>query len=85
MPTNPMAAHAAPRCAAKSKRTHCRCKAPAMRGKRVCRAHGALAGTPRGSAHGQYKHDQLACEALAARRVVRELIREAREAMDNPI
>ena len=41
MAINPMqSAHAAPRCAAKSKRSGMQCKAPAIKGKRVCRMHG---------------------------------------------
>ena len=41
MAINPMdKAHAAPRCAAKSKRSGLQCQAPAMRGKRVCHIHG---------------------------------------------
>lgn len=44
---NPMQrAHAAQRCAARSKRTGFLCKNPAVRGWRVCRAHGAGAGMP---------------------------------------
>ena len=34
----------AARCCAKSKRSGFQCKAPAVRGKRVCRMHGAKAG-----------------------------------------
>jgi tripartite-type tricarboxylate transporter receptor subunit TctC len=36
----------APRCSATSKRTRERCKAPAVRGWRVCRFHGARGGDP---------------------------------------
>ena len=35
------------RCSARSKRTKLRCGAPAMRGKRVCRAHGAKSTGPK--------------------------------------
>ena len=42
MSINPMhRCNAAPRCTAKSKRTGKRCCAPAVRGYRVCRMHGA--------------------------------------------
>ena len=39
-------AHAALRCHARSKRTGLPCKAPAVRGFRVCRMHGARGGAP---------------------------------------
>jgi hypothetical protein len=35
------------KCQAKSKRTHVQCRAPAMRGKRVCRFHGGKSTGPR--------------------------------------
>ena len=35
------------RCSARSKRTKLRCGAPAMKGKRVCRAHGAKSTGPK--------------------------------------
>ena len=42
---NPMhKAHASPRCHAKTKRTGQACKAPAVKGWRVCRMHGAGGG-----------------------------------------
>jgi hypothetical protein len=79
---NPMhKAHAAPRCTAKSKRSGERCKAPAVRGRHVCRMHGAFAGAPRGEAHGMYRHGRFTCEAVEARRAVAALIAVARQAM----
>jgi hypothetical protein len=49
MSDNPMQkVHAAPRCRARSKRTGQRCKAPAVRGFRVCRMHGARRRCSRG-------------------------------------
>ena len=42
--------HDAPRCKANSKRTGKRCRAPAVRGCRVCRMHGARGGAPTGKA-----------------------------------
>jgi hypothetical protein len=36
--------NSAPRCSATSKRSGCRCRAPAVRGRTVCRMHGAGAG-----------------------------------------
>ncbi|HEV7255896.1 MAG TPA: hypothetical protein VGN97_22715 [Mesorhizobium sp.] len=67
----------APRCTATSKRTGLRCQAPAVRGKRVCRCHGAYAGAPRGSAHGRYVHGQRTIQAQAERLYERLLLNEA--------
>jgi len=54
---NPMhKAHAAPRCTARSKRTGKPCRAPAVRGYRVCRMHGARGGAPEGKRNGNYRH-----------------------------
>src|SRR5262249_1332296 len=51
MTINPMQrAHAAPRCKAKSKRTGKQCRAPAVRGWKVCLMHGARGGAPRDNA-----------------------------------
>lgn len=71
-------AHAAPRCRAKSKRSGERCKCAAVRGKNVCRMHGAYAGAPRGPSHGMYKHGRFTCEAIDARRQIAKLIADAR-------
>jgi hypothetical protein len=80
MAINPMqSAHAAPRCTATSKRSGVTCRAPAVKGKRVCRMHGAKAGAPSGSAHGRYVHGRQTQQAKAARKEVRELIRTARQ------
>ncbi|RWO24958.1 MAG: hypothetical protein E5Y16_07560 [Mesorhizobium sp.] len=70
--------HLAIRCSAKSKRSGVGCRAPAVRGKNVCRMHGARGGAPSGSAHGLYKHGRYTCEALADRRVLSALISDAR-------
>jgi len=57
MSINPMQrAHAAPRCTAKSKRTGKHCRAPAVRGWKVCRMHGARGGAPEGKRNGNYRH-----------------------------
>ena len=69
---------AAPRCSATSKRTGCRCRAPALKGKRVCRLHGGRAGAPEGKRNGRYRHGLRTKEMLAERRYVTELVREAR-------
>jgi hypothetical protein len=47
---------AARRCCAKAKSTGTRCKAPAVRGWRVCRVHGARGGHKPGRTHPQWKH-----------------------------
>jgi hypothetical protein len=77
---NPMqSAHAAPRCCAKSKRTGQPCRAPAVRGWRVCRMHGAGGGHCSGRDHPSWKHGMRAKEWIDERRMLNELVREARE------
>ncbi len=68
-----------PRCTATSKRTKQRCGAPAERGMSVCRFHGARAGTPKGRAHGQYKHGLFTKAAMKERRTVSALLRASRK------
>jgi hypothetical protein len=82
---NPMykglvAAWEAPRCHATSKRTGQSCKAPAVRGWKVCRFHGAGGGAPKGEWNGRYVHGERTQDAMAARRAITELIRISREA-----
>ncbi len=67
----------APRCSATSKRTRQPCRAPAMRGWKVCRFHGAGGGAPKGKAHGRYVHGQYTCEAVQSRQALELLIRYA--------
>lgn len=69
----------APRCKAKSKRSGFQCRAPAVKGKAVCRMHGARGGGPCGSLNGRYAHGRRTQEAMKARTNTRALIREARE------
>jgi hypothetical protein len=69
----------APRCSATSKRTHERCKAPAVRGWTVCRFHGARGGAPKGKANGAYRHGLFTAEAIEERRALRSLVRKSRE------
>ena len=71
--------HAATRCSAKSKRSGCRCRAPAVKGRNVCRMHGARAGAPEGKANGAWRHGMATNEAVAVRREVAQLLREAGE------
>ena len=72
-------ANLAPRCSATSKRTGCPCRAPAMRGKRVCRFHGALGGAPKGKANGNWRSGRYTNEWLEMRRETMAVIRSARE------
>lgn len=71
----------APRCSAKSKRTKCQCRAPAEKGKNVCRFHGARAGAPKGKRNGAYKHGMYTQESLADRRLISEIGRQHRDLM----
>jgi hypothetical protein len=81
MSINPMQnilkAHAAPRCLAKSKRTGQRCKAPPVRGFRVCRMHGARGGAPEGkrSARRQVQGNHRALEVNQVDEVTRATVR----------
>jgi hypothetical protein len=79
MTINPMqSAHCAPRCKAKSKRTGKRCRAPAVKGYRVCRMHGARGGAPEGKRNGNFRHGGRTREATNALRKLRDLIRLVR-------
>ena len=74
---NPMQrVHAAPRCAATSKRTGLPCRAPAVRGWSVCRMHGAGGGARPGKAHPNYKHGMRTKEWTEMRKLVNELVRD---------
>jgi hypothetical protein len=76
---NPMyKAHAAPRCTARSKRSGSPCLAPAVRGWKVCRFHGAGGGAPRGAAHGNYRHGRYTCEAINQKKALILLARYSR-------
>ena len=80
MTINPMqSAHDAPRCHARSKRTGNRCGAPAVRGCRVCRMHGAGGGAPTGKRNGKHRHGMRTKEATEAVRLVNLLSRFARK------
>ena len=57
-----------PRCTATSKRTGQQCKAPAVRGWKVCRFHGARGGAPKGARNGAYRHGLCTKEAVEERR-----------------
>ena len=63
------------------KRTKDRCKAPAVRGWRVCRFHGARGGAPEGKRNGMYRHGLHTKEAAGERRFLRQLLQQAREVL----
>ena len=78
---NPM--HAATRCGARTRRGGS-CRSPAVRGKCRCRMHGGApgSGAPAGPRNGRYVHGLRTHEALAERRLVREVLRQARELLE---
>src|SRR5262249_33142760 len=69
MNINPM--QAAPRCTAKSKRTGQRCRAPAVKGWKVCRMHGARGGAPEGAQNGNYKHGVGTREMIVLHKLIK--------------
>ena len=77
--TPPM--HLSPRCSAHSKRTGKRCRAPAVRGWRVCRFHGAGGGGPKGKRNGNYKHGLFTAENMQMRRTISTLLRASRQSL----
>ena len=73
--------HNSPRCGAKTRRGTL-CQAPAMPNGR-CRMHGGKStGAPCGPANGNYRHGRYTKESIADRRLVQQLIREAKEFME---
>ncbi len=56
------------------------CRQPAMANGR-CRLHGGKSNA--GKEHGQYKHGYYTREAIALRKALRDLLREAQEALDS--
>jgi hypothetical protein len=79
---NPMqSAHAAPRCCARSKRSGNPCRAPAVRGWRVCRMHGAGGGHRPGRSHPSWKHGMRAREWLDERERERAQLGDQIEAL----
>ena len=76
--TDPMqAANATPRCTARSKRSGQPCRNPAVRGWTVCRMHGARGGAKPGKDHPNWKHGGRSQEAVAMRKLVNAMVREA--------
>ena len=76
-------AQAAPRCRARCRRSKLPCRAPAMRGKAVCRLHGGKGGGPKGERNGAYRTGRYTAEAKAERRQLRTLIQELRRLIDS--
>src|SRR3954469_2286678 len=75
-----LAMHQAPRCKARSKRTGKPCRSPAVRLWAVCRMHGSRGGAPKAEANGNYKTGEHTAEVREARRLVRAILRRAKEA-----
>ena len=76
---NPMdRANTAPRCTAHSKRTKEPCQAPAVTGWAVCRFHGAGGGHKAGPSHPRWAHGMRSQQHVEMRRMVNEMVREAR-------
>ncbi len=71
-----------PRCGAKTRRGT-PCQSPAVSGKRRCRMHGGApgSGAPRGNQNA-LKHGLYTKEALEERRALRELMRDARQTLE---
>ena len=67
----------APRCTARSKRSGQRCGAPAVRGWKVCRFHGARGGAPEGEANGAWKHGRYSKAAKIERLLLKRLLSDA--------
>lgn len=65
-----------------SKRSGERCKAPAVKGRKVCRMHGARGGAPSGKANGNWRHGARAKETMAALATVKALGRLCRQSLD---
>ena len=70
---------AASRCLATSKRTWQSFRSQAVRGESVCRFHGAGGSAPKGPRNGMYRHGNCTNEALAQRRGLAWLLRDARD------
>jgi len=72
----------APRCGART-RNGSPCRSPAVRGKRRCRMHGGAAGSGgQAGNRNALKHGMRTAEVAGLRRAVRELLRGARELVE---
>lgn len=80
---NPMqSAHQALRCSAHSKRTGKPCRAPAVKGFKVCRMHGANGGAPMGKLNGRYTYGEHTKKAKDAHAKLRLLLKTCDEFAD---
>jgi hypothetical protein len=61
-------------CSARSKRSSCQCRAPALKGWTVCRFHGANGGQKSGPANSQFRHGLFTQDAIAERRSLRAML-----------
>ena len=68
-----------PRCKATSKRSRKPCQAPAVKGWKVCRFHGARGGAPTGKRNGMYLNGDNTKTAIALRRQLSDLQRQSRD------
>src|SRR5258708_1066744 len=66
--------HRAMRCSARSKKSGMACRAPAVRGAKVCRMHGAGGGAPRGNRNA-VKHGDETAKAVAIKQEIQALAR----------
>lgn len=73
----------APRCEAMSKRTRKPCQAPAVKGWKVCRFHGAGGGAPEGEGNGRYLHGFYTNGAIEERRIVSAILRQTSKRLDS--
>ncbi len=73
--------HVSPRCKATSKRTGVQCQAPAVKGHKVCRFHGAGGGAPKGNRNA-WRHGKYSRKNLKGLRLVFALARLARKTID---
>ncbi len=64
----------ASRCTATSKRTGMPCQAPAVRGWRVCRLHGAGGGHKAGPSHPRWVHGERSQQAFLRKALERLLV-----------
>lgn len=71
-------ARKARRCGARCKHSKLPCKNPAVRGRRVCRMHGAWGGAPRNERNGAYRHGRYTIEEQERRRQFRQEMRDLR-------
>lgn len=75
-------------CKAKSKRSQMQCRKHAVKGKAVCRFHGAYSGPKTSEGIARIKeakttHGRFTKEAFAERRAFRELIKGCKDSLDS--